>query len=78
MIKVKVFLYVLEASLLYFLNLPPWELSLPSLAGRISSLEEEARQQRQILSKAESEKRQLQEKHTDMEKVNLINQSEDN
>lgn len=40
------------------------------LAGRISSLEEEARQQRQALSKAETEKRQLQEKHNDLEKVN--------
>lgn len=39
------------------------------LAGRISGLEEEVRQQRQALSKAETEKRQLQEKHTDMEKV---------
>lgn len=35
----------------------------------MSSLEEEARQQRQALSKAETEKRQLQEKHTDLEKV---------
>ncbi|XP_037342104.2 rho-associated protein kinase 2 isoform X1 [Pungitius pungitius] len=38
------------------------------LMGRISSLEDEARQQRQTLSKTESEKRQLQEKHTDLEK----------
>lgn len=37
--------------------------------GRISVLEEEARQQRQALSKSESEKRQLQEKLTDLEKV---------
>uniref|UniRef100_A0A671XVV2 Rho-associated protein kinase 2 n=1 Tax=Sparus aurata TaxID=8175 RepID=A0A671XVV2_SPAAU len=42
--------------------------TISDLMGRITSLEEEARQQRQILSKAESEKRQLQEKHTDMEK----------
>ncbi|MEQ2187135.1 hypothetical protein GOODEAATRI_001476, partial [Goodea atripinnis] len=35
---------------------------------RISGLEEEARQQRQALSKAETEKRQLQEKYTDQEK----------
>lgn len=40
------------------------------LAGRISGLEEEARQQKQALSKAETEKRQLQEKLTDLEKVN--------
>lgn len=38
-------------------------------SGRISVLEEEARQQRQALSKSESEKRQLQEKLTDLEKV---------
>ncbi|XP_020498744.1 rho-associated protein kinase 2 isoform X1 [Labrus bergylta] len=42
--------------------------TISDLMGRISSLEEEARQQRHVLSKAESEKRQLQEKHTDMEK----------
>ncbi|KAM6968837.1 rho-associated protein kinase 2 isoform 2-T2 [Tautogolabrus adspersus] len=42
--------------------------TISDLMGRISSLEDEARQQRQVLSKAESEKRQLQEKHTDMEK----------
>jgi len=39
-------------------------------SGRISGLEEEARQQRQALSKAETEKRQLQDKLTDQEKVN--------
>lgn len=38
--------------------------------GRISGLEEEARLQKQVLSKAEAEKRQLQEKLTDQEKVN--------
>lgn len=38
-------------------------------AGRISGLEEEARQQRLALSKAETEKRQLQDKYTDQEKV---------
>lgn len=43
--------------------------SILSLSGRISVLEEEARQQRQALSKSESEKRQLQEKLTDLEKV---------
>uniref|UniRef100_A0A3Q3G7T1 non-specific serine/threonine protein kinase n=1 Tax=Labrus bergylta TaxID=56723 RepID=A0A3Q3G7T1_9LABR len=43
--------------------------TISDLMGRISSLEEEARQQRHVLSKAESEKRQLQEKHTDMEKM---------
>ncbi|XP_068437169.1 rho-associated protein kinase 2 isoform X3 [Clinocottus analis] len=36
--------------------------------GRIFGLEEEARQQRQTLSKTEAEKRQLQEKHNDLEK----------
>uniref|UniRef100_A0A8C5GVS9 non-specific serine/threonine protein kinase n=1 Tax=Gouania willdenowi TaxID=441366 RepID=A0A8C5GVS9_GOUWI len=36
--------------------------------GRISCLEEDARQQRQALCKAETEKRQLQEKLTDLEK----------
>lgn len=41
-------------------------------AGRISGLEEEARQQRQVLSKVETEKRQLQEKLTDLEKVNYV------
>ena len=41
------------------------------LSGRISVLEDEARQQRQTLSKAETEKRQLQEKLTDLEKVNM-------
>ncbi|TNN69955.1 Rho-associated protein kinase 2 [Liparis tanakae] len=35
---------------------------------RISVLEEEARQQRQTQSKTEAEKRQLQERHTDLEK----------
>lgn len=42
-------------------------LLLPS--GRIAALEEEVRQQRQAVSKSESEKRQLQEKLTDLEKV---------
>ncbi|TMS21422.1 Rho-associated protein kinase 2 [Larimichthys crocea] len=42
--------------------------TISDLMGRISGLEEEVRQQRQALSKAETEKRQLQEKHTDMEK----------
>lgn len=40
-------------------------------SGRISIQEEEARQQRQALSKAEMEKRQLQDKLTDFEKVKL-------
>lgn len=40
-------------------------------AARICSLEEEARQQKQALAKAETEKRQLQEKLTDLEKVNV-------
>lgn len=43
-------------------------------SGRISVLEEEAKQQRQALSKSEGEKRQLQEKLTDLEKVKLWNQ----
>uniref|UniRef100_A0A3Q2DJY6 Rho-associated protein kinase 2 n=1 Tax=Cyprinodon variegatus TaxID=28743 RepID=A0A3Q2DJY6_CYPVA len=42
--------------------------TISDLMGRISGLEEEARQQRQTLSKAETEKRQLQEKYTDLEK----------
>uniref|UniRef100_A0A3Q3W352 Rho-associated protein kinase 2 n=1 Tax=Mola mola TaxID=94237 RepID=A0A3Q3W352_MOLML len=42
--------------------------TISDLMGRISVLEEEARQQRQALSKAETEKRQLQEKLTDLEK----------
>uniref|UniRef100_A0A8C4I523 Rho-associated protein kinase 2 n=1 Tax=Dicentrarchus labrax TaxID=13489 RepID=A0A8C4I523_DICLA len=42
--------------------------TISDLMGRISSLEEEARQQKQALSKTETEKRQLQEKHTDLEK----------
>uniref|UniRef100_A0A8C2XTE5 Rho-associated protein kinase n=1 Tax=Cyclopterus lumpus TaxID=8103 RepID=A0A8C2XTE5_CYCLU len=42
--------------------------TISDLMGRISGLEEEARQQRQTLSKTEAEKRQLQEKHTDLEK----------
>uniref|UniRef100_A0A4W6FBZ2 Rho-associated protein kinase 2 n=1 Tax=Lates calcarifer TaxID=8187 RepID=A0A4W6FBZ2_LATCA len=42
--------------------------TISDLMGRISGLEEEARQQRQALSKAETEKRQLQEKLTDLEK----------
>uniref|UniRef100_A0AAQ4NQQ9 Rho-associated protein kinase n=1 Tax=Gasterosteus aculeatus aculeatus TaxID=481459 RepID=A0AAQ4NQQ9_GASAC len=42
--------------------------TISDLMGRISSLEDEARQQRQTLSKTETEKRQLQEKHTDLEK----------
>uniref|UniRef100_A0A674N028 non-specific serine/threonine protein kinase n=1 Tax=Takifugu rubripes TaxID=31033 RepID=A0A674N028_TAKRU len=42
--------------------------TISDLMGRISVLEEEARQQRQALSKSESEKRQLQEKLTDLEK----------
>uniref|UniRef100_A0A3B4Z057 Rho-associated protein kinase 2 n=1 Tax=Stegastes partitus TaxID=144197 RepID=A0A3B4Z057_9TELE len=42
--------------------------TISDLMGRIAGLEEEARQQRQALSKAETEKRQLQEKLTDLEK----------
>ncbi|XP_038584124.1 rho-associated protein kinase 2 isoform X2 [Micropterus salmoides] len=42
--------------------------TISDLMGRISGLEEEARQQRQALSKAETEKRMLQEKHTHLEK----------
>ncbi|XP_022048667.1 rho-associated protein kinase 2 [Acanthochromis polyacanthus] len=42
--------------------------TISDLMGRISGLEEEARQQRQALSKAETEKRQLQDKLTDLEK----------
>uniref|UniRef100_A0A669CIW0 Rho-associated protein kinase 2 n=1 Tax=Oreochromis niloticus TaxID=8128 RepID=A0A669CIW0_ORENI len=42
--------------------------TITDLMGRISGLEEEARQQKQVLSKAETEKRQLQEKLTDLEK----------
>uniref|UniRef100_A0A3Q3A6N0 Rho-associated protein kinase 2 n=1 Tax=Kryptolebias marmoratus TaxID=37003 RepID=A0A3Q3A6N0_KRYMA len=42
--------------------------TISDLTGRISGLEEEARQQKQVLSKAETEKRQLQEKLTDLEK----------
>uniref|UniRef100_A0A3Q0RV41 Rho-associated protein kinase 2 n=1 Tax=Amphilophus citrinellus TaxID=61819 RepID=A0A3Q0RV41_AMPCI len=42
--------------------------TITDLMGRISGLEEEARQQKQVLSKAEAEKRQLQEKLTDLEK----------
>uniref|UniRef100_A0A665W519 Rho-associated protein kinase n=1 Tax=Echeneis naucrates TaxID=173247 RepID=A0A665W519_ECHNA len=42
--------------------------TISDLMGRISGLEDEVRQQRQALSKAEAEKRQLQEKHTDLEK----------
>ncbi|XP_026007233.1 rho-associated protein kinase 2 isoform X4 [Astatotilapia calliptera] len=42
--------------------------TITDLMGRISGLEEEARQQKQALSKAETEKRQLQEKLTDLEK----------
>lgn len=42
--------------------------TISDLMGRISSLEEEARQQRQAMSKLETEKRQLQEKFTDLEK----------
>uniref|UniRef100_A0A8C9YHN0 Rho-associated protein kinase 2 n=1 Tax=Sander lucioperca TaxID=283035 RepID=A0A8C9YHN0_SANLU len=42
--------------------------TISDLMGRISGLEEEVRQQRQALAKAETEKRQLQEKHTDLEK----------
>ncbi|XP_073689932.1 rho-associated protein kinase 2-like [Garra rufa] len=44
------------------------------LQARISGLEEEVRQARQALSKAETEKRQLQEKFTDMEKEKSNNQ----
>lgn len=44
---------------------------IPSLfVARISGLEDEVRQVRHALSKAEAEKRQLQEKLTDLEKVN--------
>uniref|UniRef100_A0A672HQG8 non-specific serine/threonine protein kinase n=1 Tax=Salarias fasciatus TaxID=181472 RepID=A0A672HQG8_SALFA len=42
--------------------------TITDLLGRISGLEEDVRQQRQALSKADMEKRQLQEKHTDLEK----------
>ncbi|XP_053700966.1 rho-associated protein kinase 2 [Synchiropus splendidus] len=42
--------------------------TISDLTGRISSLEEEARQHRQALAKTEAEKRQLQEKLTDLEK----------
>uniref|UniRef100_A0A8D3DJL9 non-specific serine/threonine protein kinase n=1 Tax=Scophthalmus maximus TaxID=52904 RepID=A0A8D3DJL9_SCOMX len=42
--------------------------TISDLMGRISGLEEEARQQRHVLSKTETEKRQLQEKLTDLEK----------
>uniref|UniRef100_A0A673CHB2 Rho-associated protein kinase 2 n=1 Tax=Sphaeramia orbicularis TaxID=375764 RepID=A0A673CHB2_9TELE len=42
--------------------------TISDLMGRISGLEEEVRQQRQALSKADTEKRQLQEKLTDLEK----------
>ncbi|XP_013865206.1 rho-associated protein kinase 2 isoform X2 [Austrofundulus limnaeus] len=42
--------------------------TISDLMGRISGLEEEARLQKQVLSKAEAEKRQLQEKLTDLEK----------
>ncbi|KAM9355405.1 rho-associated protein kinase 2-like [Pholidichthys leucotaenia] len=42
--------------------------TIRDLLGRISGLEEEARQQKMILAKAETEKRQLQEKLTDLEK----------
>ncbi|RVE56971.1 hypothetical protein OJAV_G00211560 [Oryzias javanicus] len=42
--------------------------TISDLMGRISALEQEARQQRQALSKAETEKRQLQDKLTDLEK----------
>ncbi|XP_056151251.1 rho-associated protein kinase 2 [Lampris incognitus] len=42
--------------------------TITDLMGRISGLEEEVRQVRQTLSKTEMEKRQLQEKHTDLEK----------
>ncbi|KAI4803853.1 hypothetical protein KUCAC02_025501 [Chaenocephalus aceratus] len=42
--------------------------TISDLMARISCLEEEARQQRQTLSKTEAEKRQLQERHTDLEK----------
>lgn len=62
-------MHVLE--IFVFLKHPPWLY----LAGRISGLEDEARQQRQSLSKVETEKRQLQEKLTDLEKVNIIKKS---
>ncbi|KAM8834370.1 LOW QUALITY PROTEIN: rho-associated protein kinase 2 [Synchiropus picturatus] len=42
--------------------------TISDLTGRISSLEEEARQHRRALAKTEAEKRQLQEKLTDLEK----------
>ncbi|XP_059208808.1 rho-associated protein kinase 2 isoform X1 [Centropristis striata] len=42
--------------------------TISDLMARISSLEEEGRQQKQAMSKTETEKRQLQEKHTDLEK----------
>ncbi|XP_054586147.2 rho-associated protein kinase 2 isoform X2 [Nothobranchius furzeri] len=42
--------------------------TISDLMGRISGLEEEARLQKQTLSKAETEKRQLQDKLTDLEK----------
>lgn len=58
-----------EGNLFSFWNMRLWEPSWLCFAGRISGLEEEARQQRQALSKAETEKRMLQEKHTHLEKV---------
>ncbi|KAK7905242.1 hypothetical protein WMY93_017849 [Mugilogobius chulae] len=42
--------------------------TITDLMARISSLEEEARQQRQAMSKLETEKRQLQEKFNELEK----------
>uniref|UniRef100_A0A3P9H8Y9 Rho-associated protein kinase 2 n=1 Tax=Oryzias latipes TaxID=8090 RepID=A0A3P9H8Y9_ORYLA len=42
--------------------------TISDLMGRILALEQEARQQRQALSKAETEKRHLQDKLTDLEK----------
>ncbi|KAL0178175.1 hypothetical protein M9458_027069, partial [Cirrhinus mrigala] len=42
--------------------------TISDLQARISGLEEEVKQVRQALSKAETEKRQLQEKLTDLEK----------
>ncbi|XP_024909939.1 rho-associated protein kinase 2 [Cynoglossus semilaevis] len=42
--------------------------TISDLMGRISGLEEEARQQRQSLSKVETEKRQLQEKLADLDR----------
>uniref|UniRef100_A0A8C7YLY5 Rho-associated protein kinase 2 n=1 Tax=Oryzias sinensis TaxID=183150 RepID=A0A8C7YLY5_9TELE len=53
--------------------------TISDLMGRILALEQEARQQRQALSKAETEKRHLQDKLTDLEKtlVNILHKNID-